>query len=248
MKCSTSTLALSLLFVFACDPVQASGPISATNAAPTRAPGRDSVEPLQKLTVLATDPQDDRLTILLHGYGSNERDLPSLAERFGLQGPVISYQAPIELQTDRYAWFARDLRAEPTAATTDQFEASVDRLVASIEAERAEHPGKRVVVAGFSQGAMMTATLAAEHGDLVDFAVVLSGAMPRDLGSSAGKPHVFVAHGDADRVVEKEAADRLAQALEQKELDVAYKVYPGMGHRILPAVTNDVRAWLEVGR
>jgi predicted esterase len=33
--------------------------------------------------------------------------------------------------------------------------------------------------------------------------------------------------------------------LEQRGLDVAYRTYPGMGHRILPDVIKDARNWLE---
>ena len=43
--------------------------------------------------------------MLIHGYGSNERDLFSLIDYFPIDSYVISLRAPKELFTDSYAWY-----------------------------------------------------------------------------------------------------------------------------------------------
>ena len=43
--------------------------------------------------------------MLIHGYGSNERDLFSLIDYFPIDSYVISLRAPKELFNDSYAWY-----------------------------------------------------------------------------------------------------------------------------------------------
>ena len=45
------------------------------------------------------------LIVLIHGYGSNERDLFSLIDYFPIDSYVISLRAPKELFNDSYAWY-----------------------------------------------------------------------------------------------------------------------------------------------
>lgn len=52
------------------------------------------------------------LIILIHGYGSNERDLFSLIDYFPNDTYVVSLRAPIKLFNDSYAWY--DIYVEGT--------------------------------------------------------------------------------------------------------------------------------------
>jgi len=45
------------------------------------------------------------LIILLHGYGSNEKDLFSFKEFLPIDATIVSFRAPFELFQGMYAWY-----------------------------------------------------------------------------------------------------------------------------------------------
>ena len=45
------------------------------------------------------------LIVLLHGYGSNEKDLFSFKEYLPNDATIVSFRAPFELFQDMYAWY-----------------------------------------------------------------------------------------------------------------------------------------------
>ena len=45
------------------------------------------------------------LIILIHGYGSNEKDLFSLIDYLPKEAYIISLRGPIELFNNSYAWY-----------------------------------------------------------------------------------------------------------------------------------------------
>ena len=52
------------------------------------------------------ESENPPLLILLHGYGSNERDLFSFAEELPEELLIVSAQAPYEMGHGGYAWYA----------------------------------------------------------------------------------------------------------------------------------------------
>lgn len=209
-----------------------------------RAPEK-AAEPLLHITELGTNPEDRRVAVLLHGYGSNEFDLIPLARELGFEGPIESFVGPVEAGSG-HAWFPIDFQSTGVRYAPDAADEPLKRLATSLKELRAIHAGHELVVLGFSQGAMMTMMLAAEHPDALDRGVALSGALPRPLKvpSGARHPPVFMAHGTADKVVPVERGRAAHEALRELGVSVTFREYDGMAHRVAPNVVRDARAWL----
>ena len=99
--------------------------------------------------------------ILLHGYGSNEKDLFALADHLPDQYTIISLQAPICLGMDSYCWF--DIRWGETRFSADHREVqsaiqSVEEFLTSKEKSLNIDLSQSLLL-GFSQGAILAYAL-----------------------------------------------------------------------------------------
>src|SRR5690242_20263313 len=110
------------------------------------------------------------LLILLHGYGSNERDLVGLAPYLDRRFQIVSARAPHFLMPDGYAWFelgwtaANDITINFQQA--EQSRVLLTNFVAEALTAYGGDPG-RVYLLGFSQGAIMSASVALTAPELI---------------------------------------------------------------------------------
>jgi len=183
------------------------------------------------------------VAILLHGFGSNERDLTGLMPAFGSALPWASLRAPIDLGGGRSAWFEITTPGNPDAepvleatnAIWDWIDANVDPSVA-------------VIPIGFSQGGLMASQLLRTRPDRVLATVVLGGfvlgaAMPGDESLLADAPPVFWGRGADDRVIGQPAIERTAEFLPQHSTLIE-RIYPGLAHGISAEELDDVVAFV----
>jgi phospholipase/carboxylesterase len=205
----------------------------------TRSPLQDLRSP-GWATDIASEPA---VPLLLHGFGSNERDLSSLVPALGLGLPWASLRAPIELGNGGAAWFEivtpGDPAAEPVIEATDAIWNWVDaNLDASV----------RVIPIGFSQGGLMASQLLRSRPDRVLATVVLGGFVlgapqPGDDAIASSRPPVFWGRGSEDRVIGVPAIERTSAFLPHHSALVE-KVYPGLAHGISQAEVDDVAAFI----
>lgn len=182
------------------------------------------------------------LLLLLHGYGSNEHDLPGLAEIAFPDWDYVSLQAPHSLMGgfSAYAWFDDPVPAHSQRAP--QADACTQDIIAFLEdaAKTGKIPAKRpLVLLGFSQGGAMVSYIL-QTGALKDrlvAAVNLSGYLPFEDGTAPQADacttlKVFHGWGNADDVVpvheNKAARDWLAQHF----ANVEDHEYTGLAHSI----------------
>ena len=98
-------------------------------------------------------------------------------------------------------------------------------------------PG-RVAVAGFSDGASYALGLGLANGDLFGRVVAFSPGFVAGT-ARAGRPAVFVSHGDADDVLPVDRTSRrIVRALRDDGYDVTYREFPG-GHAVPPEVSRE---------
>ncbi|MBJ7432846.1 MAG: dienelactone hydrolase family protein [Microbacteriaceae bacterium] len=182
------------------------------------------------------------VTLLLHGYGSHEQDLPPILEWLGLSTPWVSPRAPIALPTAGFAWAPITIPGNPdpddAAVATDGLWRWLDQNV----------PVAPIVAIGFSQGGFMVSQLLRTRPDRIAKAALLAGfvagtAQPADPELVATKPTVFWAHGTSDTVIVPEAIERTSEFL-HAHTTVIDKSYPGLGHSIDERVLNDLRDYL----
>ena len=213
-------------------------------------------QPRLSLTHVARHPQRPGtgappLLVLLHGYGSHEQDLFGLAPYVDPRFLIVSARAPHTLMPGSYAWFRLDWTATGIVIDYAQAEAS-RQLVARFIGEAADGYGadpRRVYLCGFSQGAIVSATVALTAPELAAGAVLMSGRVPAEVRPSiapaerlAGKPFL-VTHGLYDQVLPIENGRASRALLETLPVDLTYREY-AMAHEINPESLADVTSWL----
>ena len=202
----------------------------------------------QPSVVSATPP----LLVLLHGVGSNEHDLFSFADQLPGEYLVVSARAPNTLGSGSYGWYRVDFSTGKPVYDAQQADASRKLIIAFIDELHATHPfdRKRVYLCGFSQGAIISYSVALTRPDLVQGIAVMSGRLLEDVKPLV-KPspdlshlQVFISHGTQDPVLPAQGAYDAAAFLRSLGLAPVLKTYPA-GHTISAAMLQDLITWLK---
>jgi phospholipase/carboxylesterase len=209
---------------------------------------------------------DGPVVVLLHGFGAPGDDLVSLSH--ALDAPpstrLVFPEGPIELgnqYSDGRAWWRIDLeqrlrrqeRGErPDIADVPEglpaARASVAALLAGVEAELHPPPGK-VVLGGFSQGAMLAldVALASTHAlaglALMSATHIAADQWARRFEQRRGLP-VFMSHGMDDALLPFSVADGLRETLMAHGIPVEWVPLRG-GHGIPQSVVVALSAFLR---
>jgi phospholipase/carboxylesterase len=190
--------------------------------------------------------------VLLHGFGSNEDGLFGLAPYLDSRLRVVSVRAPHTLMPGGYAWF--ELNWTEAGVSFDRQQALqsrtlVEQFLEQLAAAYQIEP-QHLILGGFSQGGMMTASVLLQRPELLSAALIMSGTVPPDLvpetvASEAlqGKP-VLMQHGRYDQVLDVQRARAGHTLLSQYPLDLVYQEYP-MEHEINAASLTDLNTWMS---
>ncbi len=192
------------------------------------------------------------LLLLLHGYGSDERDLFHFAARLPAPYFVASLRAPHRLPFGGYAWYA--LRVDSAGKTSPDNAQALESqrdLSRFVDAVRVKHrlSGERAAVIGFSQGAAMGYSLALSHPDRIGKIAAMSGCLnPNDVPSPPKDWRdlkVFISHGTADAVVPFHLGLKACACLQGLGIEPEFKSYEHMGHHIGAASFADMLRFLK---
>ena len=147
------------------------------------------------------------LVVLLHGRGSNEQEILTLAAHLPAGVEYAAVRAPIA-EGGGYAWFANRGIGRPVAESLDAtmrwFRSWLDAVAPA---------GRPVVLVGFSGGAAFAGGLVLADPGRFAGAAILYGTLPFDAGvpvDTGRLAHlpVFVAQGETDTVIPRELLDR----------------------------------------
>ncbi len=177
------------------------------------------------------------LVVLLHGYGADGNDLIGLAEHWREFLPGAIFVAPnapdrVPGAPSGFQWFPIS-RIDPhemqngVAAAAPGIDAFLDAELA-----RLGLPPEKLVLAGFSQGAMLALHLGMRRpiapAAIIGFSGLLAGPPPAD----AIRPPVLLTHGDADTVIPVAAMFAAITALGAAGVPLQWHMARGMGHGI----------------
>jgi len=191
------------------------------------------------------------LLLLLHGVGSNEHDLFELAPFLDKRFLIISVRAPNTLGPGSYAWFEVDFTPQGPVINPEQEKASRETLISFLKEAITAYGAdpKQVYVMGFSQGAIMSASVVLTRPELVAGAVLMSGRILPEIQpliasneELSGFPFMVV-HGTADMILPITYGRASHELLSSFPVDLTYHEYP-MGHEVSQASLSDVTAWL----
>jgi phospholipase/carboxylesterase len=208
--------------------------------------------PLNYLARADEQARNRPLVIFLHGSGSNEEDLLTLADELPKHYNYLSVRAPKSMEPARYQWFARKGEGAYDGDTSD-LKASGQMLLAFIEKARAKYPtdASNVYLVGFSQGAMMSYEVALRHPEAVGGIAAMGGrvlsALRAELTPDESRRSlaVFIGHGTADPIIPYHDGTDADTFLKTLALEPEFHAYPGVGHSISALEVKDLRAWLE---
>lgn len=188
-------------------------------------------------------PHPDTAVLLLHGYGSNERDLPGIVAQLGVDAPVASLRAPLALGDGAYAWFPLDQTLDfPREAVDD----ATNILWQWIDEKVA--PETKLIVVGFSQGGCMASQLLRSRPERLASTVILSGFVvdalqPADGRLATERPTVFWGRGTSDTVIPP-ALVAVASARLGAMTTLTERIYEGLPHSVSDRELADVKAYL----
>jgi len=178
--------------------------------------------------------------ILLHGYGADGSDLISLGQHWG------------QLQPD--AMFIAPNAPEPCAGSPFGFQwfpLNVDRIAGRIEGARNAAPvlkefltdlwsqtgitPAQTILAGFSQGAMMSLHVGTAIEQELAGIIAFSGAfVAADGFPKLARPPVALIHGELDQVVDPDLSRQAATELSAADFEVSLHLSPNTAHGIAP--------------
>lgn len=202
----------------------------------------DAVVNGEPLAVVERGPADAEWAfVLLHGYGAAGDDLVALADWLLEQGVRVRFvmpAAPIALHSQGRAWFRQGARSLSAARS------SVEDLVERIGASGV--PRNRIIVGGFSQGAMLSLDIALRGHAPIGAAVLLSGRIPDgeadDYSRVAGVP-IFVSHGRSDSIIAFAQHETMVDALRRAGARLEVVEFAGE-HTIPSEVVDRLVPWL----
>jgi phospholipase/carboxylesterase len=188
--------------------------------------------------------------VLLHGRGADEHDLFPLLDALDPERRLLGVtpRGPLALPPGGAHWYR--LAGIPTP-DPETFRTSFDQIAAFLDGLPV--PLDRVVLGGFSQGAVMSWALGLGAGRPRPAAIVaLSGFVPRVDGFSVGldgldRYPVAIAHGSLDPVIPVEFGREAAALLQEAGAEVLWRETPvphTIDPRLLPELQGFVRSAL----
>lgn len=199
--------------------------------------------------VIWSAPEPERagkpLLVLLHGYGSDERDLFGLAPYLPEGFVVASVRAPLSppFPTPGWSWYPIEgLEGRGSDAIT----ASARAVLAWLDTHAAG--AASVGMLGFSQGAAIALQALRLRPEGVEFVVNLAGyvdadPLPTDEALKALRPPVFWGRGARDEVIPADRVEHTVQWLPQ-HVELSGRVYAGLTHSVSQEELDDVATFL----
>ena len=192
-----------------------------------------------------------RCLVLLHGVGSHEEAMADLAHGVPDDSCVVLVRGPLTLGPQQFAWFQVRFTAQGPLIVAEQAERSrqaLIRLLAQVQSACGVAPAQ-TVLAGFSQGGIMSASVALTSPEsLAGFGLLSGRILPEMAPLTASRERLahlsgFVAHGEFDDKLPPDWADRAHAWLNALQVRHTFRMYP-IGHSISAALHADFLSWL----
>ncbi len=191
-----------------------------------------------------------RLLVLLHGVGGNETNLAPLAEAMPADTLIALARAPLTLGAGQYAWFQVSFGPQgprPDLIAAENSRQQLAQFIAELQDEYTVSPAS-TVVAGFSQGGIMSASVGLTRPELVAGFGILAGRILPELEpqlaerAALARIRAFIGHGRSDTKLPVDWAHRADAWLSNLGIPHETHLYPG-DHGISPAMYKDFASW-----
>jgi len=191
------------------------------------------------------------LLLMLHGYGSNEEDLFSFANELPDELLIISARAPLAIDFGGFAWYTIHFEENDKKFSDIPEAIKARNLIVKFIDELQEtyhfNPSKSFLM-GFSQGTILSYSVALSHPEKINNIIALSGYINNELINKKIEPNYenlnfFCSHGSVDPVIPIEWARKITPYLQELNISHQYKEYYA-GHGIVPQNFADMKQWM----
>ena len=219
----------------------------------TLPPGALQTDPASGLSYRLLQPQPAtprRCLVLLHGVGGHEASMTDLADGVADDTLVVLVRAPLTLGPQQFAWFQVTFTPDGPRIAPEQAEHSRQALVRLLASLQRQHgvAAPQTVVAGFSQGGIMSAGVALTSPESVAGFGLLSGRiLPEIAPLLASRERLarlqgFVGHGEYDSKLPVDWAHRAHAWLDALGVGHILNLYP-IDHGISTQMHADFLQW-----
>ncbi|MEV5030268.1 alpha/beta hydrolase [Paenibacillus sp. LPE1-1-1.1] len=194
------------------------------------------------------DPDKKYPTLFtLHGKGSNESNMFGLVASLADDFIIIGIRGNLPLGAG-YQYYDLKSLGNPIR---EMFDKAANQLEAFIHYATEKYPidPRKRYLLGFSQGAILSMTLALTMGDQLKGIVALNGYVPdfvktEYLLRSVKDVSVFITHGEYDSVFPVRIGRETAAYFEDKTQRLTFKIYP-TDHGVSEENQLDALHWLK---
>ena len=187
---------------------------------------------------------------MLHGTGSTEREILSLADAIDPEAAVLAPRGRVR-ENGAARWFRRFAEGQ---FDVDDVIARAGELAGFVAWARQEYglgsdemDARPLSAVGFSNGANIALALAVLHPDTVTRALAFSGMYPlgdRELASPLPDSRILLLNGESDPMAASSSVDRLEAELLRVGAGVERVTRSG-GHGITAEEIEKAQAWLR---
>lgn len=198
------------------------------------------------------NPSNDPILVLLHGYGSNEKDLFTFVQYLPENLTLITPQAPIILYENQHAWYNINIDEGSSRYDFNEVKKAKTTILKFVQEVKSKYDlkSKKIFIGGFSQGAIMSLYLGLTEPEFIEGVIALSGHLyPEvkneiDFKNMDELPSFFISHGRKDKVLAFSQAEAGVQYLESQNIEVD-EFYYDTRHSISRDNLDDMRAWFN---
>ena len=196
-----------------------------------------------------------RLLVLLHGVGGQELQLASLGARVDDDTLVVLPRAPRSIGEGMYGWFRVGFTPDGPQIVPEEAEDSRLKLIDFVGQLQQRHDiaPSRTVIAGFSQGGILSASVALSAPQAVaGFGLLCGRILPEIEPALAPREQLatldaLIIHGRADDKLPVAWAERADAWL--KRLGVPHRLgLHAAGHEFTAAMQAEFLDWFKAGR
>ena len=200
---------------------------------------------------IETGPDPQAAVIWLHGLGADGHDFEPIVPELELANPVrfVFPHAPMRPVTINNGMRMRAWYDIFQFGGGPEDEAGIRASQKLVEGLMAREKGKKIVLAGFSQGGAIALQTALRHPDALAGVLALSTYLPLSTTLAAErhaanqKTPIFMAHGRFDDIIPIDRARRSREMLEKLGYAVSWKEYP-MPHSVCAEEIRDISRFL----
>lgn len=186
------------------------------------------------------------MIVAIHGLGDEPHNFSKLFETFPEPARLILPRALDPYDSGGWSWFPIRARDPDVASLSAGIRKAAKAIAPAIAALQKSKPTRgKPIVTGFSQGGMLTFTLAVHHPEVVGEAVAIGGWLPPPLWpekkpDGVELPAIHAIHGTADNAVRFEPTQQAVDHLKKLGYAVRLRSYEGVQHVITPEIRRDL--------